>query len=309
MDELDNLSDEELDAQLEELGGMADMPEEELDAALAEAMATPGLEGKAIEAGMVPNYKNEPAGISEADRLVVKNFASSPEAGANYLQERYPDKSFAYNPDVGDITEFDKQTGEERPIDPGLGYYAPKWGDLPKSAKAIAKEAILDAADIGTDMAIGIMGAKATALGALGGTVAAGPIGTIPGALALGGATDAALEVTRQAVGTALGIKDNINMKTVAMQGAFGGASTLLTGTGLSMLAFRRACTKPGTDQVINGLVEKTIKESFIEHGLVGSTLTTGKRIAGKAAQVTTGVAPSLYRKFVDPASRKLIRR
>lgn len=127
------------------------------------------------------------------DRLVIKNLLDNdPEAQKAYLQKKGYKTRISLD---GDIQAKGPGESYYKAIDPkGLD----KW----------------DAADLISDAAAGVVGAASA-------VKTAGPVGTLIGA-AIGGTTNAGLELGKQAIGKAAGMRDSYNLPEVGRQGLIG---------------------------------------------------------------------------------------
>lgn len=159
------------------------------------------------------------------ERLLLKNFANSPEAGAAYLKKKHPEMDIQVH--QGQIIGKKPGEAEYRALDPDPSFFSTQFiKDLP-----------LDVADVGTDavqgvasgMAAGVAGAAGAAA-----TLPSGGWGALPAAATAGGATNAALEASKQKLGAYFGIPQEVSGKQVAIAGLAGAASPLLFGTGAS---------------------------------------------------------------------------
>jgi len=175
--------------------------------------------------------------ISTKQRMVVKNFAQSPEAGAAYLNK----EGFETELRDGDI--YVRRPGE-------------------KSFKALDPKG-LDVGDIGDiayDIPAGIATGAATALGGVGGAMFGGGVGALPGAAAAGGLSSSGLEALRQYVGSQYGIPQEVSGRDVAISGWLGAASPLLLGTGAPGFLLAKAGVKEATQR---GLISRGAKAAF----------------------------------------------
>lgn len=186
---------------------------------------TPG----AVQPWETPVDKNAPdidqtmhPSFGVGERLLLKNFANSPEAMVAYLKKSHPDMDIQNY--QGQI--IGKLPGEKKykALDPNPGWLTDPVGMI--------KDLPLDVADAGTDVVQGVgSGLAAAGAGAAGGA-ATGGVGAIPSAMVAGGATNAGLEALKQKLGSYFGIDQQVNPKQVAVAGAAGAAAPLLFGTG-----------------------------------------------------------------------------
>ena len=157
-----------------------------------------------------------------SDRLIAKNLATSPEVAANYLKEKHPELDVQIDPQTKEIKAKGQNEMAYRVLDPDTGIW-----------NAGLKENLMDLGDIASDVIQGVGTGAATAAGGVVGA-GAGGVGALPGAALAGGIAGSELEGARQLLGSALGLKDNLSGKDIAIQGAAGALSPLLLGTGAS---------------------------------------------------------------------------
>lgn len=198
-----------------------------------------------IEQTMHPNF-----GVGE--RLLLKNFANSPEAMVAYLKKNHPEMDIQNY--QGQIIGKSPNEKQYKTLDP-----SPSWNDVTGTLKDLP----LDIADTGTDLAQGAAsGIASAAAGAAGGaaTLPVGGVGAIPSAMVAGGATNAGLEALKQKLGNYFGIPQEVSGKQVAIAGGAGAAAPLLFGTGAAAANLAR----PEAEQAVlnsaqRGLVPRGI--------------------------------------------------
>ena len=165
--------------------------------------------------------------ISTQDRLILKNFAQSPQKQIEYLRQEYPGLQSEISQD-GQLRAKNPQ-GQWMAVDPdntGFDYSLDKEGGM---------EALKDVGDIGYDLyAAGSEGAAALGGAIVGGgaTLPALGTGAIPGAMLAGGASTAANEAMRQKFGQYLGIPQEVSGEDVAVSGAIGAVAPMAFGAG-----------------------------------------------------------------------------
>lgn len=141
--------------------------------------------------------------LSTIDRLVIKNFASSPEAGVDYLRMKHPDL---------EVKQIKGQTVVRKKDEPYWRVLDPDTGIL----SAGLGENLRDVGDLAYDALSGVGVGAATTAGAT--------LGNIPGAAMAGGAASAGAEALRQKIGAMAGIPQEINPTDVMVAGGFGAA-------------------------------------------------------------------------------------
>lgn len=141
--------------------------------------------------------------ISVADRAIVKNLVSNPEAAFNFLQKKYPTLELKKD-ESGEIVARPRGAKEFRRLDP----------------KGFDPEDVLD---LGADVGQGTLETVAGTLGS-----AAGPLGAAGAA----GAASAATEYGKQKLAEALGVENPGDASDVALSGALGAGGPLLFGAG-----------------------------------------------------------------------------
>lgn len=172
------------------------------------------------------------------DRLLLKNFANSPESMVAYLKQKHPDMDIqVHNGQV-----IGKAPGEKtyKALDPDPGILSDPIGTL--------KDLPLDVADVGTDVAQGTASTVASgAAGAAGAaaTLPAGGVGALPAAITAGGTVNAGLEALKQKLGQYFGIPQQVSGKQVAFAGGAGALSPLLFGTGASAAQIASRAASP----------------------------------------------------------------
>jgi hypothetical protein len=162
--------------------------------------------------------------ISWLDRAIVKNLSTSPQSALAYLQKEYPAMEFSFDEwSPGDIITRAKGDSVYRRLDP-------KGFD------------IADLSDIGSD----VLGAA----GNIGATALGGVSGNLPGAIAAGGASSAAIEAARQGLGSLAGIPNNIDATDIGILGATGAVSPLLFGSGATTAQVAKQALKTSEKRV-----------------------------------------------------------
>ena len=222
------------------------------------------------QAHSTPKFNDqEAADISFLDRAKVKNFGGE-KGSIQYLQQRYPDMEFQKH--NGEI--FAKKRGENefKALDPDTGFFSTDF--------------LRDVGDIAFDVGAGIVEGGATALGAIGGTMAAPGAGTVAGGVTAGGAAGAGTEALRQKLGQYLGVRgeDEFDGTDVAISGALGAASPLMFGAG----------------NAGKGALKNVAKGSFADTGAFGQVKKMGGKVARGTAELTSGVKSKHYKTYMD---------
>lgn len=137
--------------------------------------------------------------LTTVDRLVVKNFSSSPEASIDYLRKKHPE--LEVKEQKGQIVVKRPVESEWRVLDPDTGFFSSDF--------------LRDAGDVAYDVGAGALTGAATTFGAAAG---------LPGAVAAGGASSAGAEALRQKLGQMAGIENNMDTGQIALAGGVGSA-------------------------------------------------------------------------------------
>lgn len=152
-----------------------------------------------------PSKVLQEMGVSDFERFTLKNFALNPAQAHQFLAGRGYDVMR-----LGDGLNFAVRKGVEDPwrvVDPnkgGIGEFFRDMADL--------------TSDVGAGIAFGF------------GTAAGGGLAS----LATGAATAAGIEATRQGIGSALGIPDNLGVGEIGLHAGLGGAAgPVLHGAGV----------------------------------------------------------------------------
>jgi hypothetical protein len=178
--------------------------------------------------------------VSTADRLLAKNFANNDEVTMQFLQTRYPNMEVVNQ--NGRIYMKGKGEKQYRAFDPeGWGQYI----DSPM-------EALRDVGDVVTDVGAGVAEAGAAAAAAAAAIPTTGGLGSIPAAMAAGGATGSGIEYLRQNAGRILGLPQETDLGQVGMSGAVGAVSPLMFGTGAAVKGAGKSAVRSQ-----RGLVER----------------------------------------------------
>lgn len=179
---------------------LASLPPELLQEVLAEiqaknAKAQPEPPAKGEYSNVEISDKMHPS-FGAWDRFVVKNFASSPDAGIGYLKKEYPDMQFLKTRD-GEIV--------------GKKQEDPYYYRLDEKGASL-----MDATDLVADVG---QGAAEASVGTAAGIASANPY---LGALAAGGIGFIS-EGVKQNIGSALGIPENSDLGNQVTSGVFSG--------------------------------------------------------------------------------------
>jgi hypothetical protein len=218
--------------------------------------------------------------IAASDRLIVKNFSKDEETTENYLKSRYPSMEFQRN----DGRLFVKNKNEKiyKALDPdnmslkGVASYLTNPSEL-----------LSDIGDIGYDVGAGVAEAGASALAGAAALPATGGAGSIPAAMAAGGATGSGLEYLRQKAGQILGLPQETDLGQVGVAGAAGAISPLLFGTGAGAKEVAKSLGKNATEEALEaGAKSQRGVVSRVYDGM-------SETVFPKAAEVVTGVPAS----------------
>ena len=157
-------------------------------------------------------------------RFLIKNLGQDEMQSLAYLNREYGDK-YDFDIDKGSIIA--KKKGENT------------WGKLDPSGFDIQ-----DISDVGYDVLAGIGTGAATALGGVGGSAVSLGLGGIPGAMAAGAGSSAALEGLRQGLGNLAGVSSGVDKGSLVLSTALGAASPLAFGSGATKSAISNALAK-----------------------------------------------------------------
>lgn len=196
----------------------------------------PSLHGPKVLQEMHPEF-----GVGS--RLLLKNFANSPEAMVAYLKKKHPGMDIQVH--RGQVIGKLPGEAEYKTLDPNPSLLA--------EPLQFAKDLPLDVADVGTDVGQGIASTVASgAAGAAGAaaTLPAGGVGALPAAAVAGGTTNAALEAIKQKVGQLMGIPQEVDPTQVAFAGGAGAVSPLLFGSGATANQIAKAGQNLTSEQV-----------------------------------------------------------
>jgi hypothetical protein len=210
-------------------------------------------------------------------RAVVKNLSNNPGSAVNYLKDQYPHMEVKQSDD-GQILLREPGKNAWNVLDPQTGI---DW----KHPTEIGKD-LLDAGyDVGSGVASGAASAAGGIAGGVAGapTVVGAPIAATAGAMGAGAATSAGLEALRQKLGNALGIKQDLNGKQVAVQGAIGAAAPLLFGTGGAAKPAMTAAADAGLNEA------EQLAVAQAQRGLISRAASAMKGSAETAAFKTLG--------------------
>jgi hypothetical protein len=152
------------------------------------------------------NEKEAQPSISLGERMIAKNFGSTPEAMANYIKQEHPDMDVKVH--EGEVFAKSPTDKDYKALDPkgffGKGMFHPSTWDWK------------DFGDIPADVVAGIAQGAAGTAGAAAG---------LPGAAAATAGATAGTEALKQMLGDKLGIPDNYNLKEGLVNTAIGGAT------------------------------------------------------------------------------------
>ncbi len=227
----------------------AGLSDTELDERLASA--------RQLAAGVIPTKQEMHPDFTDADRLVVKNFATNNEAATNYLQKRHPNLEISVDKTSQQLRarRRDGSEKEYRVLDPENGFF----GTLARPG-----ELLRDVGDVGYDVASGIGSGVATAAAGVAGAAASGGALAIPAAMAGGAASSAGLEGLKQAIGSQLGLENNYDGTDIAIAGGAGAISPLLFGTGAGAKQVAKAGVTQASQRGLPGMAWDGVKSSVL---------------------------------------------
>lgn len=215
-------------------------------------------------------------------RAFVKNFGANTQSEKNYLQEINPQADFTVS---GENEIAFRPKNPENPnapyyqIDPSLSMEA--FSTKPKQA---VYELGRDVRDILSDAVTGIGSGAA----GVGGFVLGGGL---PGAAVASGAASYGLEAIRQAIGSAGGIKDNVNPTQMATNALMDTGGTLLLGPGVGKETIKKMATST--------LSEKALTNQ--SKGMIGRSWDAlASKYGTKIASSFSGIPKEIVDKFVE---------
>lgn len=222
--------------------------------------------------------------ISFKDRFIAKNFANTPQDQINYLKQQHPDL---------DIKQINNQIVAKSANEKAYKVLDPDLSAMDMLKPKNWAENLKDIADVGTDVGIG---SASTAAGA-GAAVLAAPetalVGSIPAAMAAGGATGASLEALKQKIGQKLGVPQQMDPSQIALSGITNAAAPLLVGTGaaakVGAQAVKQGASKEAAQELINnqkGLLN--YGADYLKNNLLPSA---AESVSGVPAQATKTLA------------------
>lgn len=174
----------------------------------------------AAQAGLQTNLPDAPVvqeqspGVSAYDRFLIKNFATNPQVGIDYLKQKNPGADVRH---VGGQTVI-KLPGETsyKVLDPDTGI--------------ISSDFLGDVGDIAGDVARGALTGMAATAGGLAGS-AAGPLGAATGSGVAAAGAGGGLEYLRQKLGQLGGLPQEVNPDLIReeamLSGVFGSGEKL----------------------------------------------------------------------------------
>lgn len=278
----EDMTDAELDQFL--LAGNAqqkkpeDMSEAELDSYL--------LSGSSTKAPEKIEVSNEESDIGSLDRVLVKNFGGNIEDQVDYLKKN--------NPKL-EVKNWQGEIIAKKPEET-------VWKKLDPSGVTSAKEALLDLADVGYDIASGAGSSIAGAAGAVPGALFGFGAGGLATGAAAAGAASGGLELIRQAIGKGLKTRKDISGKEIGVSTLLGGATTGILGAGASKALIAKAASKPEVvtktlskimETVPKDLAEQTkvqLTKDLIEEGQKGILSGAFKNITSKWSGIPKSV-------------------
>lgn len=212
----------------------------------------PGLANSVITPQVVPEELQGLQGTYH--RFVAKGFGTNPKSMVDYLKERHPDLNMKYDPDAKNIVFFDKQGNPNGVLDPNTGVIGG------------AKEFAQDVAEGIPETAAGALGTAGSAIGGVGaGLLTEGnPLAIRGGASALGAVGNATGELGREAIGSALGLKDNFDSGEVGASALSGAIAPQLFGSG--------GGANTAKTLLKSGLIKNDIPKELLEKTLSGQS-------------------------------------
>lgn len=221
-------------------------PEQEKELAELEAKYgnTIDANGKIVVPAGTPTdfpteQKTHPA-VSAGTRLLIKNFANSPEAGIGYIKREYPGMEVRLGKTSG---QLEMKYPDER-----------SWKVLDPQTGAFGSDTLADIGDVAYDTIAGLGSGAAATLG--------GAVGGIPGAAVVGGLASGAAENFRQDLGRFLGLPQEVSKEDVALQGGVGALMPAALGTGAtkSLIAEGARKAAPSVLGALSGIPSQVIK-------------------------------------------------
>jgi hypothetical protein len=150
-----------------------------------------------------------------ADRFAIKNFGGSPETIDAYIDKQ----GFKTKTSNGQRLIKKENDSKWHVLDPDTGF--------------LSSDMVGDFMDvIASDIPKAVGSGLATAAGGIAGGAATGGAGAIPGAMLAGGASSAALEGLRQAVGNYIGTAEGVDATDIGIDAGIGAFAPLIGGTG-----------------------------------------------------------------------------
>lgn len=184
---------------------MALTPEEQQELQMLEAE----LSGAQQDTSGVEVLQEQHPDVGFKTRALLKNFAQSPEASAEYLKNQGLDARV-----------MNGQVVVKRPEETQFRVVDPEGLDLQ------------DISDVAYDVGAGVASGVATGAAGLAGGAVSGGAGAIPSAMLAGGASSAGLEALRQKLGARFGIPQEVSASDVGIAGTVGAVAPGLLGTG-----------------------------------------------------------------------------
>jgi hypothetical protein len=185
--------------------------------------------------------------ISEAERVILKNTANSPQAMVRTLQKWHPgadvkfdkDQILYKKPDEEQYRVLDPQakTSWLHPID--------RITEMLQDPKEVGKDIL----DVPVDAAQGVITNAAGAAMAAPATIATlpeGGVGAIPAYMMGAGLTGSGTEYLKQRLGKMLGVEQEVDPKQVAMTGVMSAILPNVTGTGVAANQLANSAVKRG---------------------------------------------------------------
>ncbi len=285
----DNLSDAELETELARVKsskapapapGVVDDPypgltDAELEYKLARAKAGVNAPPEVLQE-MHPDF-------TEADRLVVKNFANDPAHAASYLQNRHPNLEVTGDKKGQYLARAKGSSEPYRVLDPDTGI----------ELNPFNAETWRDAGDLVTDVGQGALSGAATAAGGVVGALGGFGVGALPAAAVAGAGSNAGLEALKQKLGVALGVNKEVSGLDVGLAAATGGVSPLLFGTGAGTTQLAKGVLRSGAEDVGTALSKAALAQRGAVKRVYDATplAWAGAKLSGASEDVLKVVA------------------
>lgn len=268
-------------------------------------------EATAKAAGALADATGEPEGLVQMEhpalqenywrgRGAVKNLGNT-SSSVKYLEEQFPNLKFEKRGGETYITDS-AFPDTVFTLDPDTGFQPI---DEPR-------EALKDVGDVLTDVGKGVASGIAGAAGGLKGAALGLPlgmpgVGALTGAATAAGATETALDLGRQGLGSLAGVNEGVNLDEALSSGAITAALTPLLGTGASVKQAVAAGVNPRTQ---SGLVKRAGRAVTENLGALMSPFTKqeirlGKEMLPQMLARGRKEAPAMQREITEKAMER----